>query len=211
MDDLKIEDMIQIIVKISEAMTEKKDYLSGLDAQMGDGDLGITMSKGWGAAAEIANTTISEGDIGKLLLKCGIKMSSVVPSTMGTLMASGLIEAGKALAGKNSMNVEGLAVFFRAYSNGIIKRGKCERGDRTVLDSILPAAEAAEQGTSLKETAKAVRRSSEEGLESTKKMKPKFGKAAIHAAKAIGTVDQGAAAGFIIVDTICTYIAFALR
>jgi dihydroxyacetone kinase-like protein len=206
MEELNIEDFIQIIANISKAMTEKKDYLGNLDAKMGDGDLGITMDKGWATAMDMAYTAASEGDIGKLLFKCGVKMSSVVPSTMGTLMASGLIEAGKALTGKGTMTAQDLAVFFRAYSNGIAKRGKCEKGDRTVLDSILPAAEAAEMGISLSEMAQAASKSSAEGLKNTKKMKPKFGKAVAHAAQAVGVEDQGAAVGFIIVDTICNYI-----
>ncbi|MDR2160390.1 MAG: DAK2 domain-containing protein, partial [Treponema sp.] len=187
-------------------MIEKKDYLGGLDARMGDGYLGITLAKGWMAALEAANTMIFDGDIGKLFLKCGIKMSSAVPSTMCTLMATGLIEAGKALTGKNCMDVQDLAIFFKAYSDGIVKRGKCEKGDRTVLDSILPAAEASEHKLSLKEAAEAARKSSKEGLENTKRIKPKFGKAAVHANKAAGVEDQGAAAGFILVNTICNYI-----
>ena len=132
MDILVFEDIVNIIDEIGKAMAENKAFLCELDAQMGDGDLGITMSRGWAAAAETAKTT--EGpDIGKMLMKSGLKMASAAPSTMGTITASGLMEAGKALAGKTQLDAAGLAVMLKGFCDGITKRGKCSPGDRTVV------------------------------------------------------------------------------
>ena len=62
-------------------------------------------------------------------MKAGMRMASVVPSTMGTLMASGIMEAGKALKRKeNEMGPADLSVYFTAFAAGIQKRGKCSRG-----------------------------------------------------------------------------------
>ena len=77
-------------------MCENKDYLIELDSVVGDGDLGLTMSDGF-LAAYNAVKDFEENDIGKLLYSSGKAMSTAVPSTMGTLMASGLTHAGNIL------------------------------------------------------------------------------------------------------------------
>ena len=75
---------------------EKKEELCEMDARMGDGDLGLTMQKGFGALPQLIRDNEAEGDIGKTLMKAGMKMAALVPSTMGTLMSSGIMEGGKA-------------------------------------------------------------------------------------------------------------------
>ena len=79
---------------------EKKEELCEMDARMGDGDLGLTMQKGFGALPQLIRDNEAEGDIGKTLMKAGMKMAALVPSTMGTLMSSGIMEGGKAIGKK---------------------------------------------------------------------------------------------------------------
>jgi dihydroxyacetone kinase-like protein len=208
-------ELASILRHISDVMSEHKDELCQLDAQMGDGDLGITMSRGWLAAAETAvaeaGSAMASGepDLGKLLVKSGMKMAAVAPSTMGTLMSSGLIEAGKRLAGHRALDGQGIATFLEGFCQGMIRRGRCSPGDRTVLDSVWPAARAAEQLTnqvSLADAAVLIRDAAKAGLESTRAMEPKFGRAAVLAARTKGLVDQGAWAGFLMVDAICSWL-----
>ena len=77
-------------------MTEKRDWLIELDSVVGDSDLGLTMSDGFTAASEAAAAS-DLTDVGKLSYQAGKAMATAVPSTMGTLMASGLMNAGKVL------------------------------------------------------------------------------------------------------------------
>ncbi len=63
-------------------------------------------------------------------------MASVVPSTMGTLMASGIMSGGKKTAGKEKLDAPGYLLFLQGFAEGIAKRGKCVRGERTVLDAV---------------------------------------------------------------------------
>ena len=208
MNNLVYDDLVRIMSKISDVMTANKDYLCLLDAQMGDGDLGITMHKGWLTAAETAKS-FEETDIGKMLIKAGLRMASAAPSTMGTILAAGLMDAGKNMKGETKLDIKGLSRFLNGFCDGLMKRGHCSPGDRTVLDSVWPAAKAVEQideRASMKHAAALVRSAAREGLELTKDMVPKFGRAAIFAAKAKGILDQGAVVGFLMVDTICTYI-----
>ena len=196
---IKAEQLPDVFAGAARIFADKKEELCEMDARMGDGDLGLTMQKGYGALPELLKENMQPDDPAKTLMKAGMKMSSVVPSTMGTLMASGIMEGGKALKGKTEIGSAELADFLEGFAGGIQKRGKCEPGDRTILDAMKPAAEAgrreAEAGGSLQAVLDAAVRGAEEGVHATESMIPKFGKAAVHAAKAQGVPDQGAVAG----------------
>lgn len=198
MEVLLQKDIPELFKEVANIMSEKCEELCNMDAYMGDGDLGLTMKKGFGSLEDIFKE-IEEENIGKYLMKAGLKMASKVPSTMGTLMSSGIMSGGKALVGKVEIGPKEYAEYLVAFANGIEKRGTCKVGDRTILDAISIAAnnakEAANSGKSLEETAKAALIGAREGLERTKDMEPKYGKALVHIAKAKGVVDQGAYAG----------------
>lgn len=180
---------------------EKREELCEMDARMGDGDLGLTMSKGYSALPQLLQENLEPGDAGKTLMKGGMKMSSVVPSTMGTLMSSGVMAGGKALKGRAEIDAAGLSAYLTAFAEGIQQRGKCHRGDRTILDALGAAADkaqallASKPDATLQDVINAAVEGADEGVEATKSMTPVFGKAAVFAAKAIGTPDQGAVAG----------------
>lgn len=184
---------------VAAIFAEKREELCDMDANMGDGDLGLTMDKGYGALPDLLRENMEAADAGKTLMKAGMKMSSVVPSTMGTLMSSGIMEGGKALKGKAELGPAELSMYLTAFAAGIQKRGKCQPGDRTILDAVSPAAEAAEKaaeaGGDLSAVIAAACEGAAKGVEATKAMTPKFGKAAVFAAKAAGVADQGAVAG----------------
>ena len=210
MTEITISDLQAWFSAIGKVMAEHADELCEMDARVGDGDLGLTMKKGFNAMPEILDG-IDEADLGKKLMKAGMKMASVVPSTMGTLMASGVMTGGKELAGKTSIDAAGLLIFLKGYAAGIAKRGKCARGERTVLDAVGTAADKLEAaltpGMTLEQAAEIALEGAKEGVEATRTMEPKYGKAAVHKAAAAGQLDQGACAGMYMVqgcrDFIC--------
>lgn len=210
MTEITIGDLQAWFSAIGKVMAEHADELCEMDARMGDGDLGLTMKKGFNAMPEILGG-IDEADLGKKLMKAGMKMASVVPSTMGTLMASGVMTGGKELAGKTSIDAAGLLIFLKGYAAGIAKRGKCTRGERTVLDAVGAAADKLEAALTpdmtLEQAAEIALEGAKEGVEATRTMEPKYGKAAVHKAAAAGQLDQGACAGMYMVqgcrDFIC--------
>lgn len=210
MEKITIAELTALFDSVAAIMAENADRLCAMDANMGDGDLGLTMKKGFGALPGLI-ADIDEADLGKRLAKAGMKMSSVVPSTMGTLMSSGVMEGGKRLSGCEAIGPAEFASFLEGYAAGIQKRGKCQRGDRTVLDAIGPAADAAAQaaaqpGATLASVAEAAVRGADEGVTATRDMTPKFGKAAVFAARAAGAEDQGAVAGQLVVRGLANYI-----
>lgn len=211
MEKITLEQLPALFEGVAEIFTEKKDELCEMDAKMGDGDLGLTMHKGYSALPDLIRENTEPGDIGKTLMKSGMKMASVVPSTMGTLMSSGVMEGGKALKGKSEIGPADLSTYLTAFAAGIQKRGKCALGDRTILDAVdagaKKAAAVVDAGAADLETViNAAVEGAAEGVEATKQMTPKFGKAAVFAAKAIGTPDQGAVAGQYMIMGLQRYI-----
>ena len=204
MEKFTTEQLPELFAGVASMFAEKKEELCDMDAKMGDGDLGLTMDKGYGALPQLIKENTEPGDIGKTLMKAGMKMAGLVPSTMGTLMSSGVMEGGKALKGKTEFGAEELSVYLTAFAAGIKKRGKCELGDRTILDSVdagaKSAAEAAAVGKTMEAVIEAACQGAAAGVEATKDMVPKFGKAAVFAAKAAGVADQGAVAGMYMIQ-----------
>lgn len=214
MEKISFEQLPELFGGVAEIFTEKKEELCELDAQMGDGDLGLTMHKGYAALPDLIRENAQPGDIGKTLMKAGMKMASLVPSTMGTLMASGIMEGGKVLKGMDMMGASELSAYLTGFAAGIQKRGKCQLGDRTILDAVdvgaKKAAEAASAaGATLNTVIDAAVEGAAAGVEATKNMTPKYGKAAVFAAKAIGTPDQGAIAGQYMIMGLRRFIAKA--
>ncbi|MDO4648439.1 MAG: dihydroxyacetone kinase subunit L [Eubacteriales bacterium] len=212
MDKISFEQIPEMFESVGNLFVEKKEELCEMDARLGDGDLGLTMSKGYAALPDLmrAEAEGAGGDLGKMLMKAGMKMSSLVPSTMGFLMSTGIMEGGKALKGKTELDAEGLAAYLKGFAAGVQKRGKCSAGQRTIYDSILPAAEAAEKaavpGASLQDVITAALEGAKAGVEATKDMTPVFGKAAVHAAQCVGVEDQGAVAGYYKILGLSNYI-----
>ncbi|MEG1459206.1 MAG: dihydroxyacetone kinase subunit L [Acetivibrio sp.] len=186
---------IKLLDEIQKIMCENRENLIDLDRVIGDGDLGLTMSDGFKAAYEgVKNTT--ETDIGKIIYAAGKAMSTAVPSTMGTLMASGLIEAGKVLKGKVEVEKEDIATFFMAYEEGVMMRGKAKIGEKTFLDGINPAIEAMKKsfnkGEALEVVAKKAVEAAEEGYINTEKMLAVHGRAATRGEASRSLRDPGA-------------------
>lgn len=100
MDRITCHELPELFQGAADIFGEKKEELCEMDARMGDGDLGLTMQKGFGALPQLIRDNEAEGDIGKTLMKAGMKMAGLVPSTMGTLMSSGIMEGGKAIGKK---------------------------------------------------------------------------------------------------------------
>ncbi len=182
-------------------MAEKKEWLIELDSHAGDSDLGLTMSDGFAAAAKAAADS-GLTDVGKLAYTAGKAMASAVPSTMGTLMASGLMQAGKVLKGREELTAAEETAFFSAYFDGVQQRGKAKVGEKTFLDGLWPAVEslkqAAEKGTLNREDAEAAARAAEQAFENTRGMQAVHGRMAIRGEASRELYDPGAAVAMLL-------------
>ncbi|GAE26919.1 dihydroxyacetone kinase [Halalkalibacter wakoensis JCM 9140] len=201
-DNLTVQDFREIFTIISEFMDEKKDYLCQLDGALGDGDIGLTMSKGFrGIKKHLLD--FQEEDVGVLLMQSGLEMANNAASTMGTLVATALMKAGKVSLGKSELKLTDLAEAVNAMVEGVKERGKAKVGDKTILDSLSPAAkaieEASDSGMSLKEAIYSASSAAEKGMTETIYMQSQHGRAGRYLEKSIGHQDPGATVGAFIV------------
>ncbi|MHC1787139.1 MAG: DAK2 domain-containing protein [Christensenellales bacterium] len=191
-------------------MASNKEELIRLDGLCGDSDLGLTMSAGFAAAA--AQAALDQGqDIGRLAYAAGKAMSLAVPSTMGTLMASGLMSAGKALKGEEAFDARQQLNFLAAFYGGIAARGKAAPGDKTVLDSLKPALDALnsslDEGKPLVDAVRLAAEAAQAGYLSTQGMLARHGRMAIRGEASRQYLDPGAAVAALLMRSWADYVA----
>ena len=201
METLRIKDIQSVILQIKNIIDSNQDKLMELDSVMGDGDLGFTMTKAFAAAYEEADKS-EEKIPGKLLTRLGMVIAKTSPSTMGTLVATGFMKGGKSIDIKEEIGPEELAVFFESFVRSIMERGKSVPGNKTIIDTLFPAAEALRSSAneSLIAGITAAREASLKGLEASTKMKAQHGRAAYYQDDSIGRQDGGATVGTYIVE-----------
>ena len=188
---LNRESLRPLFAEWARVMQGNKTVLTELDSVVGDGDLGLTMSDGFAAASDYAQHS-NEPDLGRFFYLAGKAMASAVPSTMGTLMASGLMQAGKVFKGRETMTLQDAGDFFQAWFDGVQLRGKAQPGEKTFLDGMAPALVALRgQGEPLNVAREALL-AAQQGVQQTTTMVAKHGRAAIHGERSRAFVDPGA-------------------
>ena len=199
-------DFLDYFKQVAEVMETEKDYLCELDRKLGDGDHGVTMSIGWRAVNEKLNNELAnETDIGKISSLVGMTFLNAVGSSVGPLYATGFINGGKVVKGKSEINDIDLTKYWLAFINGIKDRGKAQVGDKTIVDTIDPAAKSleasfAESQDFLSAFNDAVL-AGEEGMKSTKDLVSKIGRSSRLGERSKGVQDPGATSAYMILDT----------
>ena len=204
-DIVRKEELTQILDSIVAVMEGAKEELIELDGAMGDGDLGLTMVNGFTAVAEEIRA-LDETDMGKIMMKLGMKMNATVPSTMGTLISVCFIKAAPAAKGKTELTLQGMVKMGQGAVAGVMERGKSKPGDKTMLDALHPAVEAlgaaAASGDTLSDAWQKAYEAAKDGVEKTKTMQSVHGRAAYYQEKSVGRQDPGATAMMYIVSGI---------
>lgn len=133
---------VEAIIRAANQLIAMRDELNTLDAAMGDGDSGLTAEKGATGLLEYIKANPPTADLGKWLAQAGMAYNKAAPSTMGTLVATAFMRAGKEVMGRAELEADDLSKMFMAASLGMQERGKAKPGDKTIIDAIHPAAEA---------------------------------------------------------------------
>lgn len=202
---MEISYLVTLLKEISTVMAENREKLIEMDSVVGDGDLGLTMSDGFKAAYEaVADETFS--DAGKLLFAAGKAMANKVPSTMGSLMATGLKQGGKALKGKEALEDADIALIFESYEAGVAKLGGAKVGDKTFIDGLHPAVESlnasVQSGDSLVDMADKAANSAMEGFKNTTTMLAVHGRAATRGEASRSLEDPGAYVAVLLMEAL---------
>lgn len=201
---ISIEQVKESLIHLSVIIKQRKTELEAVDKKSGDGDLGISMDKG--ADAVISQVQNDSGtDIGALFLQCAMAVNKAAPSTMGTLLSSSLMRLGQKYKGRHELEEREVMEIPSLIAEAIRKRGKAKPGDRTILDALIPAADtmwkAAEKGESAGQALAQTIHEAKKGLESTKSMVPKIGRAKWAPENSEGVPDGGALLCVIILES----------
>jgi len=141
-DTIDGERIISVMERVIKRVLDMHDELNQFDAAMGDGDTGITATKAANGLKEYIETNPSTDDLGMFFFNAGKAINKAASSTLGTITATALMEAGKEAKGMSSLDLFTLAKMLTAADIGVQERGKAKPGDKTVVDALHPAAEA---------------------------------------------------------------------
>jgi len=180
------DDLIGAIDRIATAMERDFDALNTADGALGDGDLGVTMTRGMRAIVELKSDL--PDDIGMALLQCAQAFTKSSGSSYGTLMATGLMSAAKTLRGKDSIDSSEVARLIAGARDKMKERGKAELGGKTVLDSLDYVAQAVDGAT---DGAAAAAEAVDRALEDFRSKPATVGRARIFGEKSVGMDDPG--------------------
>ena len=176
-------------------LREQRDYLTQLDAAIGDADHGTNMDRGF--TAVLAKLEDLDGaPPGKVLTTAGSTLVSTVGGASGPLWGTALRRAGRALGGAEEFDGEQLAVALDAALAGIVELGAAQEGDKTMVDALAPAVRALraglDNGSTVAEALTAARVAAEEGMKATVPLQAQKGRASYLGERSIGHQDPGA-------------------
>ncbi len=207
-----VKDMTSLIGIIDAAVAKVRecaDELTELDQAIGDGDHGVNMRRGFDAIAE-QRAELETLPSGQAIQKAGMTLVMKVGGASGPLYGSLLMGIGKALP--EQTGPEHVAAALRAGVEAVKQRGKSDVGDKTMLDVLVPVTEALERDTGpswTPELGAAIVSAARAGLESTRDMQARKGRASYLGERSVGHLDPGARSSQMLVETVCAEIGSA--
>ena len=199
------------LTEAGEEINAQGDYLTQLDAAIGDGDHGTNMRRGFDA---VGKALAGQGDgtpPGRLLIIAGKTLVATVGGASGPLWGSALRHAGRTLGDAETFDGSQLALALDAANDGVVQLGAASVGDKTMIDALVPAAQALhdalDSGRSLEEATLAAADAAREGAEATTPMQARKGRASYLGERSIGHQDPGATSAAIIMDALARAIS----
>ena len=175
--------------KIAQLMEESADELNAADGLLGDGDLGITMVRGFREIIEVRDSL--PDDVGMALFQCAKAFTKSSGSSYGTLLATGLMSVAKKKKGQQEIQVEEISALLNDALDAMKQRGKAELGDKTVLDVIAASSQAAKDQSDGSSVLKAINDAVTSTIDEFRSRQSKIGRARIFSEKSIGLDDPG--------------------
>jgi len=183
------------LAEAAASVRQQRDYLTQLDAAIGDADHGTNMDRGFTAVVEKLSAA-ADSPPGKLLTTAGSTLISTVGGASGPLWGTALRRAGRSLGEAESFDGTELVVALEAALAGVVELGAAEEGDKTMVDALAPAVRAlrdeVERGAPLGAAISAARTAAEEGMRATVPLQASKGRASYLGERSIGHQDPGA-------------------
>ncbi len=197
------QDILAWIDALQQVYAQNRQWLTELDAAIGDADHGINLDRGFSAVkAELSKAL--PPDISGILKVVAMTLIRTVGGASGPLYGTFFLRAGAACAGKTQLDTADVVALFRAGIEGVQQRGKAEPGDKTMLDALHPALEAMQaalnDGADLKGLLQRAAAAAQVGMTNTIPLLAKKGRASYLGERSIGHQDPGATSAFLLVD-----------
>jgi phosphoenolpyruvate---glycerone phosphotransferase subunit DhaL len=201
------------LAEAEEQIKAQSDYLTQLDAAIGDGDHGINMRRGFDA---VGKALAGQGDgtpPGRLLIVAGKTLVATVGGASGPLWGSALRRAGRSLGDAEAFDGAQLALALDGALEGVVELGAAAPGDKTMVDALTPATrtlhDALDADRPLGEALAEAAQAAAAGAEATVPMQARKGRASYLGERSIGHQDPGATSVAIIVAALSTAVARA--
>ena len=197
--------IIQWLQSIAVVLEQNKDYLTELDAAIGDADHGINMNRGFQKVASQL-PSVADTDIGNILKTVSMTLISSVGGASGPLYGTMFLRASTAVAGKSELTDDDMVALLQAAVDGVVQRGKANLGDKTMLDALSPASDALRQavvnGASTQEALEQAVAAAEQGMKDTIGLVAKKGRASYLGDRSANHQDPGATSAYLILKTL---------
>ena len=181
--------LVNAIARLTPAMDAQFDRLNEADGKLGDGDLGITMTRGMKLVEEVVADL--PDDLGLAMLNCSKAFTKSSGSSYGTLVAIGMMAIAKEIKGENEIEPSRLSGLVMAAMEQMKVRGKAELGGKTVLDSLHAVAQAIAEKTDIDDIRAAASQASIDVLDEFRDKPATIGRARMFGEKSIGLDDPG--------------------
>lgn len=199
------EKLIAWLQRVGQVLHEQREYLTQLDAAIGDADHGINMDRGFRAVVEKL-PALESADSGTILKTVGTTLVSTVGGASGPLYGTAFLRAGIAMAGKQELQEADVVALLAAMVEGIQARGKARRGEKTMLDALLPALEAARkaegEGVEMPQLLQVCSSAAKAGMKSTIPLLATKGRASYLGERSIGHQDPGATSSTLMLQAL---------
>jgi dihydroxyacetone kinase-like protein len=194
------------------SLHEQRDYLTQLDAAIGDADHGTNMDRGFTAVvAKLGETDGSPVSPGKRLTTAGSTLVSTVGGASGPLWGTALRRAGRALGDADEFGSDELASALDAALEGVVELGAAQEGEKTMVDALGPAVRILRErlagGASLNDAVQAAFEASEEGMRATVPLQASKGRASYLGERSIGHQDPGATSTTLILGALASTVS----
>jgi phosphoenolpyruvate---glycerone phosphotransferase subunit DhaL len=195
----------------AEAVNQERDYLTQLDAAIGDGDHGINMDRGFTAVGKALAGQDGSLPPGRLLILAGKTLVSTVGGASGPLWGTALRRAGRELGDHKEFDDRALHAALEAAVAGVVELGAAAPGDKTMVDALSPAVDALgtalESGIPLAEALDGAAEAAEEGAKATVPMQARKGRASYLGERSIGHQDPGATSAVLVIRALARAVA----
>jgi dihydroxyacetone kinase-like protein len=208
--DLTTEQVLAWIQRIAELMRQNRDYLTQLDAAIGDADHGANMDRGFQVAVQKLGNE-PPNDIGANFRTVGMALLSSVGGAAGPLYGTFFLELGKQLAGRTTVSAQEWATALRTAVATVAARGQAQVGDKTMIDALAPAVEELEralaEGVSLAAAMQRAAAAAAEGMRATIPLQARRGRASYLGERSVGHQDPGATSSALLLTAAAEILA----